>query len=113
MTRQIRKRGDFLRRRILWIASLLVVSPLVLLGAHSMFGVELAAAIPLLPDPPHFQFEQQAQLHCPDDSVVWATARLDTYNVNGERWYGQTADGTFTCLRDAEKAGYRTSRVVR
>lgn len=112
MTRQIRKRGDLLRRRILWIASPLVVSLLLVLGVHSMVGVELAAATPLLLDVPHFQFEQQAQLHCPANSVVWATSRLGTYNLSGERWYGQTADGTFACLQDAEKAGYHASRAV-
>jgi hypothetical protein len=63
------------------------------------------AAEPLL-----FQFEQQAQQHCPGDSVVWAEAALQLYNVKGERWYGATKSGAYVCLRDGEKAGYRARR---
>jgi len=100
-----------LRRRILLSVSPLAVSFALFLGVHSLFGVEFAAATPLLAEMPHFQFEQQAQQHCPQDAVVWATARLGVYNANGERWYGQTADGTFACQRDAEQAGYRASRA--
>jgi hypothetical protein len=61
----------------------------------------LFAAEPLL-----FQFEQQAQRHCPDDSVVWTDAARHLYNVKGERWYGATKSGAYVCLRDVEKAGY-------
>jgi hypothetical protein len=111
MRRRTSRRGATLRRRILWIVSPLAVSLVLFLGVHSLFGVDFAAATPLLPDMPHFQFEQQAQLHCPEDSVVWATARRGVYNANGERWYGRTADGTFACLRDAEQAGYHASRA--
>jgi hypothetical protein len=112
MMRPTPRRGNALPRRALWIAVPLAVSLLLFLGVHSMFGVEFAAATPLLPEMPHFQFEQQAQQHCPEDAVVWATARLGVYNANGERWYGHTADGAFACLRDAEQAGYHASRTA-
>jgi hypothetical protein len=63
-------------------------------------------------EPSLFQFEPQAQRHCPSDIVVWADAALHLYNVRGERWYGATKSGAYLCLREAEKAGYRSRRAV-
>jgi hypothetical protein len=99
--------ANLLRRAILRASSPLLVWFLSILGAH------LATATSLLPAVPHFQFEQQAQQHCPTDTVVWAIARLGIYNTSIERWYGQTSDGAFICLGDAEKAGYRATRIAR
>jgi hypothetical protein len=62
-------------------------------------------------EPPLFQFEQQAQLHCPADTVVWTDAALHLYNLKGERWYGATKNGAYACLRDGEKAGYHPRRT--
>lgn len=56
-----------------------------------------------------FQFERQAQLHCGGDDVVWVVASRGTYNASTERWYGQTKNGAFACLHDAERAGYRAN----
>jgi len=67
----------------------------------------LSAKIPL------FQFEGQAQIHCPKDSIVWANAGNHMYNTNGERWYGRTSTGAYGCLHEAEKAGYRAQRAGR
>jgi hypothetical protein len=72
-------------------------------------GMQLAEAAPLPSDMPHFQFEQQAQQHCPADAVVWVVAARGLYNSSSERWYGRTSNGTYACLGDAEKAGYRAS----
>jgi hypothetical protein len=113
MTSRARNHSHPLRRRILWISSPLVISLPLILGAHSIFGANFIDAATLLAEVPRFQFEQQAQQHCPGDSVVWATAGSGIYNSNAERWYGRTGDGTFTCLLDAQKAGYRPTRVVR
>jgi hypothetical protein len=62
-------------------------------------------------EPPFFPFEQQAQQHCPGDSVVWVNAALHLYNVKGERWYGATKSGAYVCLREGEEAGYRARRI--
>jgi hypothetical protein len=56
-----------------------------------------------------FQFEQQAQLHCPEDSIVWVVASRGTYNASAERWYGRTSNGAYACHQDAERAGYHAS----
>ena len=90
----------------------MVISLPLILGAHTVFGVHSVNATALLPEIPHFQFEQQAQQHCPDDAVVWATTRSGVYNSNDERWYGQTGDGTYACLQDAQKAGYHANSAA-
>jgi hypothetical protein len=74
--------------------------------AVPIFGISAAVAAPRLPAIQIFQFEQQAQQHCPADSVVWAIAGLGIYNSSAERWYGQTKDGAYACLGDARAAGY-------
>lgn len=110
--RQTPKRGCSLGRRILWLSSPIVILLPLILGAQSIFGVDFVNATPRLGEVPHFQFEQQAQQHCSGDSVVWAIAPSGIYNSNAERWYGQTGDGTFTCLQDAQKAGYHANRIA-
>jgi hypothetical protein len=106
MTRRSDKPSDprLYRRRI--SAGLALALPILL-------GASVAAASPLLLEMPHFKFEQQAQEHCPNDSIVWAIARLGIYNSNAERWYGQTSDGTYVCRHDAETAGYRAAATAR
>jgi len=75
-------------------------------------GVPFAEAAVLPPEMPHFQFEQQAQQHCPADAVVWVVASRGLYNSSSERWYGRTSNGAYACLGDAEKAGYRASPIA-
>src|SRR5689334_9399625 len=74
-----------------------------------LLGMPLAQAAPLSSDMPHFQFELQAQQYCPADAVVWVVANRGLYNASSERWYGRTSNGTYACLADAERAGYRAS----
>jgi hypothetical protein len=74
-----------------------------------LVGMPLAESAALPSDMPHFQFELQAQQHCPADAVVWVVATRGLYNSSSERWYGRTSNGTYACLGDAEKAGYRAS----
>ena len=105
--------GHPLRRRIAWISSPLVILLSVILAAYSITGTHSAAVTPPPAEVAHFQFEQQAQQHCPEDSVVWAIAHLGIYNSSVERWYGQTTDGAFMCLHDAENAGYRATRSAK
>jgi len=105
MTRSNDKPGDARPFRQ-WIAAVLGLSLPILLG------VPVAVATPLSLEMPHFRFEQQAQEHCPGDSIVWAIARLGIYNSNAERWYGQTNDGAYVCRHDAETAGYRAAATT-
>lgn len=74
-----------------------------------LFGPSSAEAADLPRDMPRFQFEQQAQQHCPADAVVWVVESRGSYNSSGERWYGRTSNGAYACLQDAMKAGYRAN----
>lgn len=80
-----------------------------LVASLLLLGMPLAEAAALPSDMPHFQFELQAQQHCPADTVVWVVVTRGLYNASSERWYGRTSNGTYACLGDAEKAGYRAS----
>ncbi len=74
-----------------------------------IFGPPAVDAAVLSAEMPRFQFEQQAQQHCPADTVVWVVTSRGTYNSSGERWYGRTSNGAYACLHDAVKAGYRAN----
>lgn len=84
--------------------------------SSTIFVVEFAMAVPdvkantLTAEIPLFQFERQAQLHCPNDSIIWATAVTGTYNSSADRWYGRTNNGAYGCLHEAKIAGYRAGR---
>jgi hypothetical protein len=92
-------------------STLLIAVMLVLIFVARYAGADnpsAAADGPRL-DVAVFQFEQQAQLHCPEDSIVWVVASRGTYNASAERWYGRTSNGAYACHQDAERAGYRAS----
>jgi hypothetical protein len=88
------------RQRSIWAIPLLFL------------GLPIANAVALPPEMAHFQFELQAQQHCPADAVVWVVASRGFYNSSSERWYGRTSNGTYACLGDAEKAGYHASTAA-
>jgi hypothetical protein len=54
--------------------------------------------------------EQQAQQHCPRDTVVWLNLPTGIYHFKGERWYGTTKHGAFVCQKEADQAGDRATR---
>jgi hypothetical protein len=57
-----------------------------------------------------FPTEQQAQQHCPKDTVVWVNLPTGVYHFKGERWYGTTKSGAFVCEKEADQAGDRATR---
>ena len=57
-----------------------------------------------------FPTEQQAQRHCPADTVVWLNLPSGIYHFKDERWYGNTKSGAYVCQREADSAGDRASR---
>lgn len=57
-----------------------------------------------------YQSQDQAQVHCPNDTVVWLNTRTDIYHFQGERWYGNTEEGAYVCEKQADTAGDRATR---
>ena len=73
----------------------------------------LSTLRPAYANPPtavHFQSEQRAQQHCPQDSVVWVNTKTGVYHLKGERWYGATRDGAYVCRKEADAEGDRMTR---
>jgi hypothetical protein len=62
------------------------------------------------PSAPHFHTEQQAQQHCPNDTVVWVNTKTGVYHLKGERWYGATKAGAYVCRKEADAEGDRMTR---
>ena len=58
----------------------------------------------------HFSSEHAAQEHCPQDSVVWVNTNSGVYHFRGQRWYGNTKEGTFECRGDADQEGDRATK---
>jgi hypothetical protein len=71
-----------------------------------VFPVEMRS----LPPAQHFQSEQAAKQHCPNDVVVWVNVKTGVYHFKGERWYGATKDGAYACKKDADAEGDRATK---
>jgi hypothetical protein len=54
-----------------------------------------------------FRTEQQAQEHCPKDTVVWVDPQSGGYYLNTSPSYGHAGTGRYACRREAELAGMR------
>jgi hypothetical protein len=68
-------------------------------------GTTNAVAAPLA----LFRYEDQAQLHCPADTVVWLDFRKRTYYFKSQNRYGHGSTGSFVCREGARSRGYRRS----
>ena len=54
-----------------------------------------------------FRTEQQAQEHCPKDTVVWVDPQSGTYFLKESASYGRAGAGRYACRSEAEGAGLR------
>jgi hypothetical protein len=54
-----------------------------------------------------FRTQQQAQEHCPKDTVVWVDPQSGGYHLNTSPLYGQAGSGRYACRGEAELAGMR------
>jgi hypothetical protein len=59
---------------------------------------------------PRFKTEQEAQKHCPADTVVWVNTGTGVYHYKGQRWYGNTKLGAYECKKEADAEGDRPTR---
>ena len=51
-----------------------------------------------------FRTEEQAQTHCPKDTVVWIDPQSVMYYLKGHGSYGAAA-GRYACREEADQAG--------
>lgn len=47
-----------------------------------------------------FQTEQDAQKHCPSDTVVWLNTASGNLHRKGQPWYGLTSKGAYVCKNE-------------
>ena len=66
-----------------------------------------AAALPLT----IFRYADQAQRHCPSDTVVWLDFAKRTYYSKGQSKFGQGFHGSYVCRSEARSGGYRRSLI--
>jgi ribosomal protein L37E len=52
-----------------------------------------------------FRSEEQAQSHCPKDTVVWLDPQSGIYYFKGEGPYGSSNAGRYACRGEADSAG--------
>jgi hypothetical protein len=52
-----------------------------------------------------FRTEQQAQQHCPNDTVVWADPQSGSYSLKESASYGGAGAGRYACRKEVESAG--------
>jgi len=60
--------------------------------------------------PALFQTQAAAQTHCPNDIVVWLNVPTGIYHFQGQRWFGSTKNGAYTCKQEADAAGDRPTK---
>jgi hypothetical protein len=56
-----------------------------------------------------FRYEDQAQRHCPADTVVWLDFKKRRYYSSSQKLYGGGVHGSFVCLQEARRGLYRPS----
>jgi hypothetical protein len=56
-----------------------------------------------------FRYEDQAQRHCPADTVVWLDFKKHKYYSRGQKLYASGSHGSFVCLQEARRSLYRRS----
>ena len=56
-----------------------------------------------------FRYEQEAQRHCPTDTVVWLDFKKRRYYRSDQKQYGSGFHGSFVCLTEARRGYYRRS----
>jgi hypothetical protein len=54
-----------------------------------------------------FRYEDQAQQHCPSDSVVWLDFKKGRYYSQNQKLYGSGYHGSFVCRGEARRSLYR------
>lgn len=105
MRRHIRANFSHALLVLAFLFSLFCARPALTYGQVSLLPSKEAAGSLTL-----YRTEQQAQKHCPKDTVVWLNLPSGIYHFKGQRWYGNTNNGDYVCEQEADQAGDRATR---
>ena len=75
--------------------------------AAILAGTATAAALPLTP----FRYPEQAQRHCPGDTVVWLDFAKGRYYSKGQQLYRRGLNGSYVCREEARSSFYRGALI--
>jgi hypothetical protein len=75
--------------------------------AAMLAGAASATALPLTP----FRTQEQAQRHCPGDTVVWLDFSKSKYYSKGQQIYGRGLNGSYVCRKEARSSLYRGALI--
>jgi hypothetical protein len=84
-------------------------------AAYAAIWILLFASVIIICVPPAwsqlsiFQTEAMAQLHCPNDLVVWLDFPKRRYYTRDQKLYGKGRTGVFVCREEARKNHHRPS----
>ena len=70
-------------------------------------GAADAVALPLTP----FRTQDQAQRHCPGDTVVWLDFSKGKYYSKSQKLYGRGLNGSYVCREEARSSFYRGALI--
>jgi hypothetical protein len=72
----------------------------------------LASTLPLRASEPLDMFDSEATAlkHCGHDRVVWLDVPSHAFWLKGQRGYGTSKSGGYTCEKDAAKSGNHENR---
>ena len=85
-----------------WLVGIAITLTIVLMASG-------AGALVLTP----FRYEDQAQRHCPTDTIVWLDCTKRKYYFYSQKLYGYGFHGSFVCLQEARRNLYRRSLLGR
>jgi len=91
-------------------SQLLLVVLLAVVGGTTLSAFTASGGWPSVHAQGQFSTEDQAQQHCPNDTVVWLNVPSRIYHFKDQRWYGATRLGAYVCQREADQAGNRATR---
>lgn len=76
-------------------------------GLAAILAGASATALPLTP----FRTQDQAQRHCPGDTVVWLDFSKGKYYSKGQKLYGRGFNGSYVCREEARGSFYRGALI--
>ena len=71
------------------------------------FPLAAVAASPKASSVASFNSEEEAHIHCPQDTVVWLNPHVGRWYTKKSRHYANDGYGAFVCEKEARKAGYK------